>query len=279
MKKVSLIIVNWNSNQYLKKCLESIKKYAPSYIEMIIVDNNSDQKVDHLSKTFSGLRIIKNNQNLGFGKSCNQGAKIARGEYLFFLNPDTQITKESIEILVDYLDKSKKAGAVGPKLLGGEGYYLKPPSLGQVIFFYTRLHRFFIKSKIFKKLFWKIKLGNKKKYIKHIPGAAIMVRKNVFKKIGGFDERFFLWFEDVDLSRQIRKKGYKLIYIPESEIIHEGAGSFRLLDDKVKRDQTLESLKIYCRKNFNKFNYFLFIIIMGVDKFLSWIKRPKSKFR
>lgn len=276
MNQVSIIIVNWNSGNFLAECLESIKRFGGGS-EVIVIDNASSDNSLKKIKSAKKLKIIKNKKNVGFGKACNQGAKLATGKYLFFLNPDCRLTKNSVQPMFERINSLPKIGGVGPILLDSDtlekqrGYYLKFPGFFQILFFYTKLEAFFNKSVFFKKIILEENLNGE---IDQIPGAALMINKEIFHSFNGFDEGLFLWFEDVDLCFRLKKMGFKILVAKESVILHKGGGSFQSWNDlKQKREIRQRSLKYFLKKNYSPISFNIFSLILQLDPLLAWVKR------
>jgi len=196
----SFIIINYNTAELTSACLESIFKYgAGSDFEIILVDNNSDEADLNILKNRYGARIkiIANQKNLGFARANNQGAKQAQGEYFFFLNSDTVFDHDILSPLRAKLDSDKKIGVIAPQLIlrtGAEQEY----SYG-------------------------LKRGTKE--LTWVSGAALIIRREVFAKLGGWEERFFMYFEDVDLCRRVLAQGYKIERLLSVKITHLVGGS------------------------------------------------------
>ena len=228
---VSIIIVNFNTRDVLKKCLLSIYKFTKGIkFEVIVVDNSSsDSSVEMLKKDFQKVRVIENKNNLGFGTGNNQGAKITVGRYLCFLNPDVVLTENSLEKLFKKLDKNPEDGVCGPKILNlkkviqqSVGFF---PNLPQVFWWMT-----FIDDLPFGKFLKPYHVDHDSFYQKEqevdwITGAAMVINKIIFNKVGGFDENIFLYGEEVELCYRIKKAGFKVLYFPETKVIHIGQAS------------------------------------------------------
>lgn len=194
--------------------------------EIIVVDNNStDGSIAYLKTKFPELNFLENFENIGFGKACNQGLAVAKGSFILFLNPDTIVPEDCFEKCIHFLNQHTDAGALGVKMVDGSGNFLKeskrsfPSPL-------TSLYKLFGLSKLFpkSKIFSKYHLGYLDEHdvneVDVLAGAFMMIKKEVLDKTGGFDERFFMYGEDVDLSYRIQKSGFKNFYFPESSIIH-----------------------------------------------------------
>lgn len=222
MVKLSIIILSFNNNDTINDCIESVLKYKTKDIQVIVLDNaSSDKTVEILEKFVGFVRVLKSDQNLGFSKGINKAISFASGEYLFFLNPDTKMTMSVFKELTDYYESHTNIGVVGPKLITQNGNIqesvMKFPTI-------TGALNEFI-------------LGKKYSYSPYAPegsepikvdcifGAALLIKRDLFEKLGGFDERYFLYYEDIDLCRRIRKMGREVVYYPNVEIEHKVGGS------------------------------------------------------
>lgn len=194
--------------------------------EIIVIDNNSsDNSLSALQPLFPFVQFVPNKENLGFAKACNQGIKLAKGKYVLFLNPDTIVPEDCLKACLSFFESHPDAGAMGIKMLDGGGEFLKEskrafPSP------VTSLYKLFGLSKLFprSKTFSRYHLGHLDENSDHevdvLAGAFMMIRKDVLDKTGGFDEVFFMYGEDVDLSYRIQKAGFKNYYFAGSNIIH-----------------------------------------------------------
>ncbi len=239
--KLNLIIVHWNTLPLLEKQLELLRGVEA---EVIVIDNASETSIEKLKKNFLDVTFIENEVNRGFSFACNQGLEIAQGSWLLFLNPDTHINPAEIQNLLEYAEKEKMV-AVSPNLSAA---YQKPvPSFWSVCVEYSPLHRL-IPISIF--------------HPKTLPGACLLIKKEVLEKIGGWDERFFVWFEDSDLSKRLLNGQHHFGVMKELRIAHEGASSFRSLDTNYQKELFFLSLKIYAEKYFSHLKrFFIFFIV------------------
>ncbi len=264
---LSIIIVNYNVKFFLEQCLCSVRKAIQNFeAEVFIVDNNSsDESVDYLKPKFPFAQFIINNENVGFSKANNQALAIAKGKYILFLNPDTIIEEDSFEKCIQFLGSNADAGALGVKMIDGSGTYLKEskrgfPSPWVSFCKLSGLTSLFPHSKIFAKYY----LGNlsekENQEIDSISGAFFFARKNVLDKIGGFDERFFMYAEDIDLSFRIQQAGYKNFYFSESTIIHFKGESTK--KDFRYTKSFYKAMSLFAKKNFSRFSSFLFSILI-----------------
>lgn len=263
---VSIIIVNFNTVELLKNCLLSLIKYHNHKIdnyELIIVDNNSKEKsIEDVFKIYPKVILIKLNENVGFSRANNIAAKQAKGDVLLFLNNDTLFIENSIDKMEGYLSNNEEIGVLGPKLLNADFSFQlsagKLPNVAQEIidkliyFFYRKLN--IMKILIEKFLFRKIK------EVEWVTGACMMVRRELFSLVNGFDESIFLYFEDKDLCARIRNKNKKIVYYPETSVIHLLGGSSSKMDKSEVRKIYRESQKYYYKKHLSKLqNIILYI--------------------
>lgn len=218
--KFSIIIVNYNTKNLLSASLNSIsnKFRQKSLYEIIIIDNNStDGSVSYLEKLNSpNIKFIKSKTNLGFSKANNLAVKQALGKYLFFLNSDTIIKKIDLEKVDSFLNQNPDVGLIAPRLLNQDqsiqaSCYQKQ-SLKNAVAEY-----WYGQSESFSKYYPK----NKKPVsVDSVVGAAVFIPKKVFDQIGGWDERYFMYFEDLQLCKDIKKLGKKIIYSPNFQVVH-----------------------------------------------------------
>jgi len=229
---VSIIIVNYNTQNLLRNCLNSIfEKTAGIKFEIIVVDNNSsDNSVNMLEEEFGRVKLVKSSENLGFGRGNNLGLEQAQGKYILFLNSDCELINNAIKIMFDFMEKNQNCGACGGNLFdenknynmaaGNQGY------LKDKIITSTLLKLIFRKRyneiRYFEENFDRTKIAE----VGFIIGADLMIKKSVLDQIGSFDQRFFFYFEEVELQHRILKAGYKIFFIPQAEIYHfEGKSS------------------------------------------------------
>jgi GT2 family glycosyltransferase len=224
---LSVIIVNYNVKYFLEQCLHSVLKAAEDVeTEVIVVDNHStDESLAYLAPRFPDVKFIRSSANAGFAKACNRGLAEARGEYILFLNPDTLVAEDSFSTCIRFFENHPDCGALGVKMIDGSGAFLKEskrafPSPLTSLFKLFGFARLFPKSKLFSRYH----LGHLDKEQNHevdvLAGAYLLVRHDVLKRIGSFDEAFFMYGEDVDLSYRIQKAGFKNYYVADTTIIH-----------------------------------------------------------
>ena len=225
--ELSVIIVNYNVKHFLEQCLISAKKALEGIEgEIIVVDNNSvDGSVNLINKKFSDVVLIANKKNTGFSVANNQGIKIARGNNILLLNPDTVIQEDTLRKCLEFFDKNEDAGALGVKMYDGNGRFLPESKRGlptPSVAFYKifGLASLFPNSKTFGKYHLGYLSENENHKVDVLSGAFMMIRKKVLNEVGLLDETFFMYGEDIDLSYRIKKGGYENYYFSKTNIIH-----------------------------------------------------------
>jgi hypothetical protein len=237
---VSIIIVNYNTKDLTINCVKSIYASKTRYsFEIIIVDNaSSDGSVESIRSLFPKVRIIENKQNIGFARANNQAAAVSVGRYLYILNSDTEIEKDVIEKAVSYGDLNPKVGVIGTKVILQNGklqdnFYKFPTFLSELIFFTLGI----IKSKdwfLFRLNKYKSYSLDKPFEVDVISGCSMFVKREVYKQIGLFNDKFFMYYEDSEFCYRVKKHGFKNIYLPTSFVRHIHKGSIKENSEDLK---------------------------------------------
>lgn len=253
---ISVIVVNYKSRHLLSKFISSIQeKLSGISFEIIIINNDKDSLLDFISD--EKITIINAPSNLGFGKACNLGANKAKGRVLFFLNPDTEIIEFNYDTIWKKIQLSH-VGILTPNLILPDGK-TQPWSYGDEFNFWTLIKNNLGLNKI---------SDQAKENPDWVSGAAFLIKKELFEKVKGFDEKFFMYFEDIDLCKRIRTLNYSLLRLERFRVLHVGGQSYD--DCKLQKSHYYESQDYYFRKHFG-FVVFLFIkamrkIILGIRK-------------
>jgi len=291
LPSLDIIIVNWNSGNQLRDCLESIVAINKNGFEMnrvVVVDNEStDGSADDIELISLPLTIIRNDENSGFAAACNQGAKDSKADYLLFLNPDTKLFPDSLSIPIQFMEKAEneKIGICGIKMVDEDGKLTTSaarfPSLKILVGKITGL------SKIFPKIYPNHLMSSYElvhsRLVDQIIGAFFLVRRNVFIEFGGFDERYFVYFEEVDFSMRAKMKGYSSYYLAEASAYHKGGGC----SEGVKSDRLFHSLRskiYYGLKYYSYMDRILLIFMIFTFEFVARLffagrKRFLTNFR
>ncbi len=225
--RLSIIVVNYNVKYFLEQCLYSVRKAVVGIdAEVFVVDNNSvDGSVEMLIQKFPEVKVIANKENTGFSVANNQAMRVASGEYMLLLNPDTVVQEDTFSKVLDFMDAQPDAGGLGVKMLDGKGNFL-PESKRGLPTPSVAFYKIFGLAALFpnSKLFGRYHLGFLSKDETHevdvLSGAFMLMRKTTLDKVGLLDEAFFMYGEDIDLSYRIQLGGYKNYYYPHTKIIH-----------------------------------------------------------
>ena len=258
MPSLDIIIVNWNAGILLRGCLESIAISTPDGFTLdhvVVVDNASrDGSVQNLNDLKLPLRIIRNNENRGFAAACNQGARGSRAEFLLFLNPDTRVTSESLSRPIRFMQRPENGniGIVGIQLQDERGEvarscarFLTP---GRIVAEMVGLSRLFPGT--FPTHFMSEWDHLSSREVDQIMGAFLLMRRSVFKSLRGFDEQFFVYYEDMDFSFRAHQAGFKSYYFSDAAAYHKGKGTTD--QDKAARlSYILRSRILYGYKHFS----------------------------
>ena len=250
-KKLSIILVNYNTAALTMQCIESIYKHLVGYdFEIILVDNCSiDDSVLKISSSFPDIKIIANSENLGFGRANNQALRIATGEYCFLLNTDTIIFDDSIQKMLNFLDSHQDISIVGAQLLNAEKKLTHSYSSSFPSIFWEIMLFLYPIARLFR---WKEKYILRKHGfidVAYITGADMLIRKRDLDVVGLFDEDFFMYFEETDLSYRFKCHGFRSVFYPSSQIIHLEGASFSF---KERRERLYyDSRKLFYEKHYN----------------------------
>lgn len=260
---LSVIIVNYNVKYFLEQCLCSVRKAVAANtqetgrrnVEVWVVDNNStDNSIEYLQMKFPFVQFIKNTVNLGFSKANNQAVQEAKGKYILFLNPDTIVPEDAFTKCISFMEATPDAGALGVQMVDGTGQYLKEskrgfPSLWVSFCKMSGLTRWFPTSRIFARYYMGHLSNQQIQKVDILSGAFMMANKAVLDKTGGFDEQFFMYGEDIDLSYRIQQAGFTNYYFSECTIIHFKGESTRK-DSKYVR-QFYKAMVQFVQKHFH----------------------------
>ncbi len=279
--KLSIVIVNWNVRDHLRDCLASIFKYPPKdSFEVFVVDNaSSDGSADMVRQEYPQVNLIINVENKGFGTANNQGIRQAKGEYVLVFNDDAQVKEGSLDIMINYLDTHSDVGVVGPKILNVDGSL--QPSVRRFPDFLSqwlaslKVQFLFPKLKVFRKYLAADFDYKKEQDVQQIMGACMMIRKKVLDQIGLFDEKFFIWFEEVDLLKRIADAGIQIVYTPTTEIIHVGGASFAQAESMTKHRMFSASCRRYIYKHKGIFAWLAILAVYPLGTLFVWLKNQK----
>ena len=265
MTELSICILTLNSVEYIRKCLKSIQQFPPDGgYEILVADNGSnDGTVPMLQDEYPAVKIILNKENLGFTKPNNQMLRQAKGNFLLLLNPDTLLTEDCFNPQLDFLKANPDVGISIPKVLNADGSFQKQSRRGEatpieVIGYFFRLGKLFPKNKPLNGYLVSWLPEDEVAEVKAVSGSCMFIRRETWAQVGDFDERFFAYQEDSDYCRRARQKGWKVMYVPISHIIHYGGEGGSKAQPIKSIYQWHRSYFLYYRKHFAKGHFFLF---------------------
>ncbi|MDR1345168.1 MAG: glycosyltransferase [Bacteroidales bacterium] len=268
--QLSIIIVNYKVKHFLAQCLTSVLE-ATQHIEaeIFVIDNNSnDGSVEMLRECYPQVQTIDNQCNVGFSRANNQAMRLARGNYVLLLNPDTLVQADTFEKCLRFMDEHPDAGGLGVKMVNGKGEFLPEskrglPLPGVAFYKIFGLSKFFPKSKKFGTYHLTYLDNNEIHSVEVLSGAFMLMRKSVLDQTGYLDEDYFMYGEDIDLSCRIIRSGYKNYYFPETQIIHYKGES-------TKKNSVnyvfvfYKAMQIFAKKQFSSHNAKLFNFIINM---------------
>jgi len=269
--KLSVVILNYNVRYFLELCLRSVTKAINGIdAEIIVIDNNSsDDSCSMVEELFKDIILIKNRENIGFAKANNQAVKQARGNYICILNPDTVVAEDTFAKLLNYADSLTNMGSIGCRLIDGTGTYL-PESKRNIPLIKIALQ--------------KLRGNDKRYYANHLAedavgkidvlvGAFMLIKREVFLEIDGFDEDYFMYGEDIDLSYRLLNVGYQNYYFGQTTIIHYKGES--TLKDKKYAERFYKAMQLFYRKHFS--SNFVFDAVVWLGLKFAFILRSSPK--
>lgn len=231
--KLSIVIICWNDLGVIRECLRSIHERTHSTeFEVIVSDNGStDGSIEFIRRTYPDVLVLENGSNLGFAKGNNVGIRVSKGEYVLILNPDTIIHEGALDALVAFADRHEEAGGFGCRILNSDGSYQVSgrlfPTVRRYWVFALYLRHLSRLSSLFDYEEYRGWKGESERLIDWQTGCCVMFRRDLLKRLGGFDEQFFYHFEEVDLCRRVWDAGFPIIFTPEAVITHLGGQSVK----------------------------------------------------
>lgn len=269
---IDIVIVNWNAGLQLKKCIDSIRKFGVEFTDrLVVVDNGSVDESMNYIEDYSNVTMLWAGNNLGFGKACNLGAINSEAEFLLFLNPDAALHPGALEKALAYMEDSHNAniGICGVQLIDDSGHVTRscarfPTPIG------LALHGIGF-DRLLPKIghFMAEWPHDSTQDVDHVIGAFFLVRRELFDALGGFDERFFVYLEDLDFSYRAHKTGWRSVYLADVQAFHAGGGT----SDQVKAKRLFYSLRSRLLYAFKHFNLFGAILVLMTTLFIEPISR------
>jgi len=243
---VSIILVSYNDADVLPACLQSLQAFSQTVsYEIIVVDNASpDGSTDGLAQQFPGIKILSQPTNLGFGAGNNAGSKVAKGEFLLLLNPDTCLTEEILPHLLEIM-ADPTVGIVGPKLLNLDGSLQLSTSPAISIWGEYRAQKRLLDMQIPARQGAIAQEFTTVHPVDIVVGAAFLIRRQLFEQLGGFDQRFFMYFEESDLCQRAKNAGWQVMYTPKVSLIHLKGHASQQIPDRIRLEYRRSQLYYY----------------------------------
>lgn len=277
---LSIVIVNWNTCQILRECLQSIYKSQVEFdFDVWIIDNHSiDGSQAMIKSEFPQVNLIENEVNYGFAKANNQAFNEVSGTYILMLNPDTIVDSFSIEKLVDFMEQTEDAGCAGSKLLNPDGTLQQScypfPTLLREAWRLMHLDKFYSIG-TYEMATWSNVLPRS---VDVVMGASLIIRNNLLRLLKGLDESYFIYSEEVDLCYRVKREGWNIYWVPESVVIHYGGQSTKQIAEEMFLE-LYRSKILFFKKNYGLFSAFLYKILLWILAFARVVVSPALKLR
>jgi GT2 family glycosyltransferase len=276
--QLSVIILNYNVRYFLELCVISVQKALETIdAEIIVVDNNSsDGSCEMMKQRFPNITFIANKENLGFPKGNNIGVAQAKGKYICILNPDTVVAEDTFSKILAFAEKQKNLGIVGCKLIDGTGNFLPESKRGVPTPFvaFTKIFGLYKFSNYFGNYYAQHLQENETGKVAILVGAFMVMKRELYLEVGGFDEKCFMYSDDIDLSYMVLQKGKSNYYFPETTVIHYKGESTIKNETYMKRFQ--EAMNFFYKKHFKVSIFFAAFMKIGIV-FFSFIKMFQGK--
>jgi len=287
----SIIIVNWNTGTMLRECLDSLPKafVENEEYEVFVIDNAStDQSVGIAEGSPQKIQLFQMKNNLGFAKANNIGIRQAKGDYVILLNPDTVALEGCFTNLIKFLQDKPNVAAVGPRLLNADLSWQPScrrfPSVGVLAALFLKLPHFFPNMVSYRKYLMKEFTYESATVVDQIMGACMVIPREAIKQVGLLDEKYWIWFEEVDWCRRAKQKGLEIWFTPVAEIVHYGGVSFKQAFVPVRKEwRFMRSALRYVRRHIGIQHWLLLLAIAPIGLIIDsltmflWLKSTEKK--
>jgi GT2 family glycosyltransferase len=281
--QLSVIILNYNVRYFLEQCVASVQEALTNIdSEIIVVDNHSsDDSCEMIQSRFPNVKLIKNNSNLGFPKGNNIGVAQAKGDYICILNPDTVVAEDTFEKILAFAEKQENLGIVGCKLIDGSGNFLPESKRGIPTPFVAltkifSLYKLFPSCELFNRYYAQHLSENETGKVAILVGAFMILKRDLYNEIGGFDENCFMYSDDIDLSYMALKSGKSNYYFHETSVIHYKGES--TVKDGLYMKRFREAMQFFYKKHFKSSGLFDFFMKIGT-LFFALIKKNQGNVK
>jgi hypothetical protein len=259
---IDIVIVNWNAGELLDQCLDSISTNAGDFVSsVVVVDNGSTDGSDEYASGHDGVNLVRAGENLGFGKGCNKGARECSADFLLFLNPDARLLPGTLQSCAEFMNSkaNQNVGICGAQLLDEDMNVTRScsrfPSLSNIFARASGLDRL--------RPEWGPRMNewdhSETREVDQVMGAFFMIRRDLFEQVRGFDERFFVYFEEVDLNRRCHDLGWRTWFLADAKSVHIGGGT----SEKVKARRLFYSLRSRLQYGWKHFGFAGSIVVFG----------------
>lgn len=233
-RTLTIAIVNWNTQDHLRRCLDALREACTGFhAEVIVVDNASeDDSAEMVLRHFPEVRLLALTENVGFAEGNNIAIRASESDHVLLLNPDIRVPRDGLRCVLDFLKARPEAAAVAAMMVGPDEkpqtlYYRRFPSIAQVALFYTILALVTMRVAALRRRVFEHDLrGTEPVEVDQLPGAFLLVRREVIEDVGLLDSEYFIWFEDVDWCYRMRRAGHRLFVLPSVHVRHDGGASF-----------------------------------------------------
>ncbi len=286
---VSVIVVNWNTKGLLLDCLRSVNPYGGKRrVEIIVVDNgSSDGSADAVRAEFPGVKLIETGENLGFARANNIGIRESKGRYVCLVNSDVRILDDCLERLAEYMDRNPTVGIVGPRILwpdlSMQDSCRNFPSLWNNFCPVIGLDRVFKGYKLFSGEHMFCFAHDQEAEVDFLAGCFLMIRREGLDQVGLFDERFFIYSEEIDLCKRFWKSGWKVMFFPGAQAIHNARSSSSKAPLRFHLEQQRSRLQ-YWRKHHNRLSFIFFYMLIIFQHSIRlgacvgrWVVQPRAR--
>ena len=275
---VSIITVTWNSAEKISDQISSVRLACKKYtFEHFIIDNAStDDTVSLVKKDFPLIQLIENKKNMGFGHPHNQAVAVSRGRYFLLLNPDMRLTPGGIDVLVAWMDKKNDVGIVGPKLVDLDGAIVKDAAPRRFPRVWEHIALLLGFARVFPRVLDSYLMNgfdfDKEQEVDSVRGSFMLMRRTVYNTLGWvFDPRYFIWYEDVDICREVKKMGMKIVYTPIVSCVDYVGQSFKKREGFWKKKHFTQSMLTYTKKWYPWYVWMWVALVRPVSLSLSFV--------
>jgi GT2 family glycosyltransferase len=282
---LSIVILNWKVKDLLHKCLVSIYQYTSNIsFEIFVVDNDSgDGSVEMVRQEFPNVTVIANSQNIGFAAGNNQAIKQTKGDFILLLNPDTELIDNSLAKMVEIMKANRQIGVLGPRLSNSDhslqSSVRRFPTFRSQALIMLKLQHVFpslpaLRSYLAVDFDYQLD-----QFVDQVMGAAFMISREVLEKVGLLDERYFIWFEEVDYCRRVKDANYNVAYTAQAALIHHGGESFAQVFRPAKQKMFNASMRKYMLKQQGLISWLGLILLQPLSMALAWLVYSVNKIK